>query len=104
MRMPDRGDGDPGCQIEDPAAVAGHEPASLPVIDLEPGVVAEDRGKDAGGALFEAAGNRSHRTSLGARNDPDLDRAAVLAEDPDAVSGHRGDRLGEAPDPGPAEP
>src|SRR5260221_8576928 len=36
--------------------------------------------------------------------DADLDGAAVLAEDPDAVAGDLRDRLAEAPGPGPLQP
>jgi len=56
VRVADRRDRDAAGEVEDPTAVAGDQPAPLPAVDLEPGVVAEDRRKDPGGALLERAG------------------------------------------------
>ena len=91
--MADGCDRDPRGEVEDALAVAGEEPASLTVVDLEPRVVAEDRRQDPGGSLLEGGGGLLHLVILGAR-DP---AAPAYANRPRTTPTHDGYGPGPVP-------
>ena len=62
VRMADRRHRDAGREVEDPAAIFGQEPAPLPAVDLQPGVMAKDRRKDPAGALLERCSHKVDST------------------------------------------